>query len=237
MSNLSAPLLVAGQNLFSTSATQNAGIGTYAETTDGRGFRYTLAGAVTLVPGKLQQGPAEDTTNFQNLAVTASAIGSLTVTTSTTVTLTANQVAGGTLIVTTSTGAGYVYRIASHPAATAAAVTFTLEDPIIVATTTSSRIDVQPSPYAGVVVNPSTATSAPVGVAVFAVVNAQYGWIQTHGPAPILADGTVVVGTAVVASNATAGAVEALTGVQAPVGTAVTGAATTEYGLVFLTID
>ena len=45
-------------------------------------------------------------------------------------------------------------------------MTFTLQDPIEVALTTASRIDVKSNPYDGVVVQPTSRTSAPVGVAV-----------------------------------------------------------------------
>jgi hypothetical protein len=236
MSQLSNTPQVIGQTLFSTSSVAYHANGELVFSPDGRQFRYCKAGGTTLVPGKLQQSAAEDTTNFQNLAVAAAAIGATSVTTTTTVTLTANQLAGGLMIITTSTGAGYVYRIKSHPAVTTAVVTIALEDPILVALTTSSRIDVHPNLYDGVIVNPATASSTPVGVAIYPVTNAQYGWLQVKGAAPVLADGTVVVGTSVCASNATAGAVEAFTGVQAPVGLAITGGATTEYVQVALNL-
>lgn len=234
-----------------TGATQATSIGPFASETvsggprlgqitytdDGRGFRYCLVGATALVPGKLYQAPAE-ITNHQNLTPAAAAIGatSLTVTLGATA-ATANQYAGGYAVVTVTPGQGYTYRIASNPAADASAsIVLSLADPILVALTTSSRIDLFPSPFSGVVVNPTTATSAPVGAAVFAAPAASYAWLQVTGPCALLADGTVTVGTCVVASNATAGAVEALTGVQASVGLALTGIATTEYGLVDLNL-
>ncbi len=46
----------------------------------------------------------------------------------------------------------------------------------------------------------------------------------------------MTVGTSLVASNATAGAAEAGTGVQALIGTALTGVATTEYGAVMINL-
>lgn len=239
MSQIGASAQAIGQNLFSTSSTAYHTLGELVHSADGRAFRYCKAGATTLVPGKLQQGPVEDTSNFQNLAPAAAAIGATSVTTTTTVTLTANQLAGGLLIVTVTPGQGYVYRIKSHAAATAAAVTFNLEDPILVALTTSSRIDVHPSIYDGVIVNPATATSLPNGAAIYPVTNAQFGWIQVRGACPVLADGAITVGTTVVASNATAGAVEAgadATDVQAVVGLAMTGGATTEYSLIGLNL-
>ena len=240
MSILSCDPQVAARGLYADSSIQEHTLGEKMVTPDGRVFRYVKAGATALVPGTLQQAPVE-ITNHQNLAPTANvAIGatSFTVTLGATA-VTANQYAGGFVIITTSTGAGYQYRIKSHKAAAlSATVQLTLEDPVLVAfVSASSKVDLVLSPYSGVIINPTTATSLPVGVAVYPITASYYGWLQTHGPAALLADGAVVVGTSVVASNATAGAVEALTGVQAIVGLAQTGIATTEYGSVFLTLD
>lgn len=227
------------QGLFESSATPLLTLGERVATNDGRAYRYAKAGATALVPGKLQQAPAE-ITNHQNLAVAAAAaIGATQVTVTLGATeATANQYAGGYLVTSDATGEGYMYRIASHPAAAlSTALVLTLEDPILVALTTSSEVDLVASPYNGVIVNPATASSNPVGVAQFAIPANEYGWIQVAGPANVLADGTVVVGTSVVASNGTAGAVEAATGVQAPVGIAITGITSTEYGAIQLTIS
>lgn len=224
--------MAAGQPLLSSSSVKMNFLGQKCAAGDGREFTYVLNGATAMVPGKLYQAPAEVTAD-QDLAVAAAAVGATTVTTTSTVTVTANQYAGGWLAVTVTPGLGYQYRIKSHPAATAAAVTLTLDDPIVVALTTSSRIDLL-NPHSGVIVNPTTATSAPLGLAVHAVAAAEYGWIQNWGPGVCLADGTVTVGTALDASNGTAGAVEAHAeaGVQATVGHALTGIATTQYGLI-----
>lgn len=230
-------LLAEYQDLNTTSTTSGGmQLGSKAVTGDGREFRFVLAGAVSLVPGKLQQSSVENT-GWENLAVAAAAIGATTITTTTTLTVTANAWAGGSLMVTTSTGVGYQYRIKSNPAATSAAVTITLDDPLVVALTTGSRIDVIASVFNGVIVNPTTATGAIVGAATFIVTNAQYGWIQTKGTANVLADGTVVVGEEVGASAAIAGAVKATAGVVSDVGYAITGIADTEYGSVFLNIS
>lgn len=237
MSHLTGATQIAGQDLATTSTSANTNLGALATTGDGRYYRYASLGAVAAVPGKLYQAAAE-ITNHQNLAPTANgAIGDTTITVTLGATaVTANQYAGGFVMVTASTGAGYMYEIASHPAALlSATLQLTLVDPLLTTTASAStKIDLIPSPYSATVVNPTTATSAPVGVAVFPVAISGYGWMQVSGPSVVLADGAVVVGTSVVASNATAGAVEAATGVQALVGTALTGIATTEYGAVFL---
>ncbi len=225
--------MAAGQPLMSSSAVKMNFLGQQISSGDGREFVYVLAGATALVPGKLQQSPAE-VTGDENLAFAAAAIGATQVTTTTTVTVAANQYAGGLLAITVTPGVGYVYRIKSHPAAAAAAVTLTLDDAIVVALTTSSRGDLI-NPFSGVIVNPTTATSSSVGAGVYPVAAAEYGWIQKYGPAVLLADGAITVGTNVIASNATAGAVEAgadAADLQSNVGVALTGIATTEYGFV-----
>lgn len=231
--------MVIGQGLFTQSTTAQHVLGEKITTPDGRSYRYVKAGASDLVPGKLYQASAEDT-NDQNLTAVAASAGATSISASTTITATANEYAGGYAIITVTPGEGYIYRIASHAAFTAAAPTFQLEDPIQVALTTASRIDLVRNPYNGVVVNPTTATSAPVGVAVYPIAAGKFGWLQTGGPAALLADGAITVGTNVIASNAVAGAVEAgadAADLQAFVGVAMTGIATTEYGAVMLALN
>ena len=225
---------VVSQGIFQTSTDQMHNLGEKAYANDGRVYRYARAGGTALVVGTLQQAAAEVTAN-QNLTAVAAAVDSITVSSSTAITITANQYAGGFLMVSVTPGQGYSYKIKSHAAFSAAAPTFTLEDPIIVALTTASRFDLVINTCNGVVINPITATGVPTGVAVVAAAASTYTWLQIGGTANVLADGAVVVGTNVAASNAVAGAVEAATGVQASVGIAVTGIATGEYGAVKLT--
>ena len=235
MARLGGDLQVSPQELMTDSSIQMATLGARATTGDGREFRYVKAGGTALVPGKLQQTAAE-TTAWENLSVAAAAIGDKSITTTSTVTVTANQLAGGYVAVSVTPGQGYMYRIRSHAAATAAVVTLYLEDPIQVALTTASYVDLISSPYAEVIINPSSATGTPIGVAVYPITAEYYGWIQTKGPANVLADGAITVGTNLVASNGTAGAVEPLAGVQASIGIAMEGISTTEYGMVYLNL-
>lgn len=221
---------VVAQSIFSTSADQLHNLGELVQTNDGRAFRYAKAGGTTLVQGKLQQASAEVTAD-QNLTAVAAAVGDTTLVSTSTITVAANYYANGYALITVTPGQGYMYHIKSHAAFSAAAPTFTLYDPIAVtALTTGSRIDLVANPLSGVVVNPTTATSAPVGVCVYPITNAQFGWLQVAGVANILSDAGSTVGTNVSASNATAGAVEAAVTAQAAIGVAVTGVATTEYG-------
>lgn len=240
MSSLTGPVLAEYQDLYSSTTTQggpNGGLNLGAEATsgDGRKFRFVLAGATSLVPGKLQQSQVE-TTAWEALNPGAVAIGATQFTTVTTVTVTVNAWAGGYVFVTETPGLGYQYKIKGNTAATSATVTVYLEDPIVIALNTSSQVDIIASPYSGVIVNPTTATGTIVGVAQTVITNAQYGWIQTSGPANVLAQGTVVVGEEVGASSTTAGAVVATSGVLADVGVAITGITSADYGAVMLNI-
>lgn len=226
---LSGPLSVAAQGIFSESSTALHSLGEIIFANDGRAYRYAKAGGTALVVGKLQQSPAEDT-GTQNLTAVAAAVGDLSIASTSTVTITANEYANGWAVITVTPGVGYQYKIAGHAAYTAAAPTLSLADSIQVALTTTSRIDLVRNPLSGVIVNPATASSAPVGVAVYPVTAAYFGWLQVAGVATILSDGGSTVGTNVSASNAVAGAVEAAVTAQAAIGVAVTGVATTEYG-------
>ena len=233
--------MVAAQGIYSESSTALHNVGSIVHSNDGRAFRYSKVGDTALVAGKLFQSPAEDTSNFQNLTAAVNSIGDTTVTTTTTVTLTVNQLAGGFLVIESGTlGTGFTYRIKSHPAVTTAVVTFTLEDPIVVATTGTVNIDVHPNPYSGVIVTPTTTTSAPVGFAVYNVTAAYFGWLCTHGPTAALAQGTVTVGDGVIAAETTTTGAVVSQGNDthdAELGYALTGIASTDFGLVFATID
>ena len=237
MSKLASPIQISPLDLFATSTVATADLGATAFTADGRRFRYALAGATALVAGKLQQSSVE-TTSDQNLTAVAASVGDVQIASTSTITVAANYYAQGWALITVTPGLGQMYQISGHAAFTAAAPTFNLfaTDSIRVALTTGSRIDLVANPFSSVIVNPATATGLPVGAAVTNNPIATYGWIQAGGVCNLLADGAITVGTALVASNGVAGAVEPLAGVQASVGLAVTGISTTEYGAVYLTL-
>lgn len=232
---LTGPVVVAAQTLHSSSADKYHMLGELVFANDGRAYRYCKAGAVALVAGKLQQSSAEDT-NLQNLTAVAASVGDVSISASTTVTVDANEYAEGWVLVTVTPGVGRQYKVKGHIAYAAAAPTFNLFDSVAVALTTTSRLDLVRNPYFKVIVNPTTLTSSPIGVAVHPVAIGEFGWLQVAGIANVLADGANAVGANLVASNGTAGAVEdaAAPGGQPLVGIAHTGAADTEYGAVKL---
>lgn len=229
MSKMSSITQVSPQDLFVTSTIAQTDLGALAMTADGRSYRYALAGGTALVTGTLQQSAAE-TTGWQNLTAVAASVGDLTISSTSTITAAANQLAQGYAIVSVTPGVGYSYQISGHAAYTAAAPTLSLSDPIRVALTTTSRLDLVAHPLSAIIINPATASGTPVGVAVTNAAASTYCWVQVGGIAVILSDGGSTVGTNVSASNATAGAVEAAVTAQAAIGVAMTGVSTTEYG-------
>ena len=238
----SAAISVAPADVFTSSATQGTDIGAMASTGDGRYFRYALAGATTLVCGTLQQSAAQDTTN-QNpsggLAVAAAAIGTNQVTLTGSLTLAANILAGGFMSVNVTPGQGQTYKVKGNTAVSSAAnCVVTLEDSLIVALTTSSKVVFTTQPYSNVIQCPATTpTGMCVGVPLFAIVNGQYGWIQTRGPVSLAGTASTAVGAALSPSSGTAGnAITSAAGKQI-IGVAMGTFVTTEYDLAYLLID
>lgn len=232
--------IIYGIDPYSSTSDPLHQLGSLGFTADGRRFRYVKNNASNaMVAGELQQAEAEDT-GEESLAVAATAIGSTTVTTTDTVTVTANEYADGYLVATAEggTGNGLYYKIKSHPAATSAVVTFTLYEPIVVAFNTSTQIDVMKNPWDSVIQNPTTASGAIAGVAMTAVPASYYAWVQTGGPGVVKADagGAITVGTQISASNQTAGCCEGQVAGQASIGQAMTGIASAEFGMANLNI-
>ena len=245
-SSLSSISLIAAQDLLVDNATQQQVLGCYAETADGRGFRYVKMGGTSAVPGKLYVAPAFSQANNSpvgGLAVSAAAaIGATSVTIGTSTTNTLNSLAGGYLVTDVTPGQGQIYRIKGNTATVSATgMVITLDDPLIVALTTASTVVVTVSPYNGVIVSPGGAsTGIPVGVATYVITNAQFGWIQTHGPSVVLsgvATSLSLPGVPVCPSASTAGSVIVSTAILPTIGWIMHLFTATEYGLVFLLID
>lgn len=229
------------QGIWEERTTAQQNIGAYIETADGRGFRYSKIGAVATVAGKVYQSSALDATNLQpsgGLGVAAQAIGDTQVTVSTSITLTANQLAGGYLSVDVTPGQGYLYKIKGNTAVTSATgAVITLDDPIQVALTTSSKVIVAKHPYDGIVIEPGTPTGVITGVAHRVTTAATFGWVQTYGVASVLFTGTGVAGKAVGSlSGGTSGSAAPAIAATNILGYHVATGITAEYALVYLVI-
>ena len=240
-STLTGPAIAASQGILDESSTQLASIGSYMETADGRGFRYTKVGTTATIAGQVYQSKALDATNDQpsgGHAVAAAAIDATAVTTTATLTVTANEFQGGYLAVVVTPGQGYTYKIASHLAATAAVVTMNLEDPIKIALTTASRVIWCQNPYNGVVIEPGTTTGRIVGVAPTIITAAYFGWLQPKGVASVLFTGTGAAGKVVGSlTGGTSGSMAPAIAATNIGGEHMATGITTEYSLIYLRID
>lgn len=241
---------VTGANLYGNDTVAQMPLGAYAETQDGRGFRYAKIGAVSTVPGKLYQNSAVDATNQTpsgGLSVNATSVGDKSFTISSSITVAANFWAGGYVSVNITPNAGYIYQIggntlsggtqASPSAGTGVVVT--LLDPIAVtAWTTSTKVDIIPPAFAGAVVYPTTATGIAVGVPGTIITNANFGWLQTYGPASVLTGTATSMASGVPASPSTAvaGALVVATAVLPTVAWCMATQIATEYNMYYLLI-
>ena len=197
------------QNLFATSSTQKHRIGTKRRLSDGREFIYGRAGAANLAAGVLVQAPTLDAANHANLVVAAANIADKDITvTLGNLLVTANMYAEGYLVINANTGAGYAYKIKSHPAAVAnATLKVSLYDSLRIALDSTSNATLVQHPAARVIIHPSPPTQALVGATLGVVLANYYAWFQTKGPAAVLANGTLVVGNRAAPSASVDGAV------------------------------
>ncbi len=215
---------------------------------DGRKYRFTLAG-VLLVPGDAVQAAAALTTS-EDLTPTAAALNDRLITfTHGAATTVVNLFAEGYATISVTPGFGQIYKIASHLALTSAVagdiVNLAAGNGIRVALTGTSRVDLCRHPYAGILEMPSAVlTGAPVGVALSAITNGGFGWVQTRGAAAVLGNGALIAGTrAIVPGAAAAGACSpetpdvAESDVEVTLGTVLVVAATTAVSTIFVTID
>ena len=234
---------ISGQDIFTSSTTQQHLLGTYRETSDGRGFRYAQAGGVDTAAGKLYQSAAPIANHLANTPP-AVAIGATSfVYTPGNTAGAANLYAEGYLQVDTTPGQGYTYQVSSHAAIVAStAFTLYLKDAIQVALTTDSRVGLSHNPYKNVILVPTTNTGKVVGVAPTIIGDTEFGWLQTRGPASVLINGTPGITAPVANSGTTTGAVDVWTTAAAavavtPVGYMMQTGVSTKYNFVFLTID
>jgi len=240
MANLTGPAVITGQHLFSSSTTASHDVGQLGVDNYGRKYRYVKAGASALVVGNVIQGPARDT-QFTDMAVaSAAAIGDrvLNLTNGTTTT-TLNGFKGGEAVVSVTPGLGQVFKIAGNTVATSgAALQVTLEEPIRVALTTSSKITLHFNDYLGVVQSPTTRTGKTVGVAIYPIAASEYGWIQSGGPSAALSDATVAaLGEGLSPSTTTAGATTKAVTLLERIGTASILQVSAKVEPIFLEID
>lgn len=212
-----------GIDTFSTSTLKDLPFGAIAFDSIGRKFRYAKAGATALVKGHLLQSPARDTayTDMAVQAVAAIDAKSIEVTLGATAT-TANQFDEGVLAVSASTGLGQNFTIVGHDVTAGAGVcTFNIDEAILTALATTSKVTANLNPYNKVIDSPTTRTGLTVGVAITAAAISAFTWIGVEGMFAVLSDATVAaVGEGVGPSTTTAGSVTKQVTLLENVGTA-----------------
>lgn len=239
-------LTAGGEFQTSTDASLDTLVGSRWDLNDGREVILVQASsATTVAAGKLYQDAAI-IADHQNLDVTAfqaySANGNVPAKVTATLggtAVTANQYAGGYVVVNDSTGEGQTLRIASHPAADAAAsVAITLEDAPNTALDSTSEICLIPAHGQDVIISPTTQTNVVAGVSLYPIAASAYGFLVSKGIVSCLSDAAAPAasGAAISPSNATAGAVEAAVLAQGVIGNAVQAGVSTEYRTVFINV-
>jgi hypothetical protein len=219
-------------------------LGAVGQTSDGRRFRYSLAGAADLAPGKLAVN-ADDVANHVNRAPGADvAVGATTLTVAIGATAVVQDFyADGFLTVNAGSGAGITYKVVGNTASAGSTnITVLLAEPIQVALVASSdsKVSLKQNTWANILISDTDLADQPVGVPNVKITAANYGWVQTHGECSVLSDaGAAADGQAICASDDTAGAVGPLeTDAVAPqIGIAQELLVSAEYRNVFLTID
>lgn len=246
--SLSAMMQITDQDVRTVSANRGGELfGQIAGTSDGRTFTYGLngtGGGTALAPGKLTQG-ALSTANYVNRTGVTYAAGTNSVTFTLGTVAAFDLFAGSYFYVNAGTGAGQMLLVIGNTAATAGnsnSTTLLLKDSIITATSVSdSKFSIQPSIYSALKIEDHTAPTAilAAGVPCVSVPDANYAWVQTGGPASVLANGTPAVGGSVIPSATTDGAVDVdgTGSLQPKVGYTMIAAVSTEYRAVFLTVN
>lgn len=238
------PAEIPFNSIYAESSTQEFALGTKLELADGRIFRYALNGAVALAAGYMcdAKGPVAHHTNIATGAIAAAGQNVVTISTTLSTTMVADEYAEGWFLVNDATGEGQMYQIESNSAGTTGTVT--LKDNLVTALATTSEFTLVRNPYNAVVVSPTTQAAMPVGVPLIAVTASYYCWLQVHGMAPARVDAgdTVIVGDPVgrPATNGTAGGFGVLDASHATAvmyGRVMVVNAADEFAAVFLTLE
>ena len=243
------PPLINGleKDAYAVGARQLWPIGQKMQTPDGSIFRYAKMGATLGVAANLYQSEASKADwTTQAIATTAMVVGDTTITFTPAVgtALSANDLAGGTVIAEETADLGGLYHVKSHPAAAGgAACVLTLEDGVTVqvamAIAVNNVLTALKNPWRdvilGVITNP---TGQAAGIPRVVIAAAGFGWLQTRGVASCLVVGTWVVGDRLAAGLTAAGGIGPSGAATDPsIAVAMLVGVVADFGHCFLTID
>ena len=210
------------QQIYVNELARGMPVGQRVETPDGRVFRYALAGGTALISGNLQACSAQvGHANNDNLVVVNNvSVGdtSIAITNGAT-TWTKDELKGGSLVNQKVAELGaHFWRIHENTAEAAGSAEMTLTlspgvtfDTLLTAGT--STVNIAPSPWSKVIINPASVSGIPVGVAMTIVTAAYYGLLQTGGLGSCKIDTTnsPTVGERLVPASTSAGAMNSQT--------------------------
>lgn len=184
-----------------------------------RVYRFAKNGAVAMAAASLYQAIAAIANHTNVAADVARAAGATVISATLGATAAAVDIyEQGYVHINDAAGEGHLYPIKrayqsgdAHASVLASGViTVTLEPGVSVkvALTTASEMTFTRNKYRDVIIHPSPPTAVLAGVAPFAVAASAYCWIQTWGPAAVLAQGILEAGKQTMPSRTIDGAVE-----------------------------
>lgn len=230
-------------NVRETSTTKQHEVGTryvMAGDEDQKVYRYALAGASALDPGKLCVNSDVDSDVVNKTVARTYAAGTKEVIIDSAGAVTADEYAGGTLTISDATGEGVSMRVSGNTALSGAGeLTVYLKEPCPVALTIDvSEATLLRNPWYGVVISATDQADMAVGVPNVSIAAGSYGWLQTRGECAVWADEAVAKGLALTIGTGTAGQVEALDAAgEVQIGVAMEALVDTEYRAAYLSID
>jgi len=223
------------KNLFVPEATQKYPLGARFKYGN-RTFHYSYAGGTALIAGTLVIGAAYPLEVNKSVG-TAAAIGATSIPNITTAAALLN-LDGGMMIVNDNDGEGNSYEIISSKANadTGTSTDLVLRDPLLVALTTDSQVELSASPYFDLDIAATEATDHIVGIPNMAVTANYYFWLQTWGPCACLAGDTTAAGDLLVEDGTNGCVTPATVFTSNIIGVALTTGTATEYNSIFLKI-
>jgi len=215
-----------------------------------RAWRYSYCGGSNIAVGvPVQQAAAAHAEQEDDIAVAAAAaVGATAVSLTSTANLDTSpndeedNFAEGYLIVNDEAGEGHMYKILSNALFSGTGnSTFNLypDESIRVALTTSSQVGLIPNPFYKVIATAAVVSGAVLGVAQFAITASNYFWLQTGGPASVIPQAAIALGTyAIVGTTAAKANPSAAATTELYLGDPMTvGVADTEAMIVMLRFD
>lgn len=210
-----ATIFGAEKDAYETGSVQLYPIGQKMITPSGSIFRYAEMGATVGVANNLYQSEVPSANWLSQLVSTALAVGDTTIAfTDGGTAYSANDFAGGTILVEETDDLGHIYPIKSNAAsAGTASASHTLVDgvtvQVAVAIAGGNVLTLLKNPWKDVIIHPSPPTALPTGIPRVIIAANGYGWVQTRGLASCLINGIVVISQPVAPSNAINGSVGA----------------------------